>query len=158
MAILWLGFARPHRAVSQQEPALVPKTVLGTRSSAFGQRTSRKKTRRLQRLSLWRDPDSNRGHHDFQGRADMPGRDGKALQIGRSQVGRAARRYPWFPVVPGGLRTWRCRHVLFVGHRVFGARAPARGWDRLSLDPRRSILTCSGTLGGEHRVAVEQVL
>src|ERR1035441_2829863 len=84
MAILWLGFARPHRAVSQQEPTLVPKTVLGTRSSAFGQRTSRKKTRRLQRLSLWRDPDSNRAHHDFQGPADMPGRDGKALQIGRS--------------------------------------------------------------------------
>jgi hypothetical protein len=38
----------------------------------------------------------------------------KALQIGWSLVGRPAPRYPWFTVVPAGLRTWRRRHVLFA--------------------------------------------
>jgi hypothetical protein len=42
----------------------------------------------------WRDPDSNRGHHDFQGRANLAGKSTKVLQIGWSQIARAPRRYP----------------------------------------------------------------
>jgi hypothetical protein len=74
--------------------------------------------------SKWRDPDSNWGHHDFQGRRTEPGKGGKVLQIGGSRIGRAAPRYPWFPVVPGGLRTWRARHVLFALHCPLDDVAP----------------------------------
>src|SRR5664280_315720 len=62
----------------------------------------------------WRDPDSNRGHHDFQGRDGSLVGAGKVLQIGQPRVGRAARPYLRFPVVAAGLRTWRDPHVLFA--------------------------------------------
>jgi hypothetical protein len=45
-------------------------------------------------IETWRDPDSNWGHHDFQGRVTGAGKARKALQIGGSQIARSPRRYP----------------------------------------------------------------
>jgi hypothetical protein len=39
----------------------------------------------------WRDPDSNRGHHDFQGVAGQRFGPSKALQIADSEFGRSRR-------------------------------------------------------------------
>jgi hypothetical protein len=62
----------------------------------------------------WRDPESNRGHHDFQGRASGPENTRKVLQIAGWLVGSCAPGYPWLPLVAGGLRTWRAAEVLFA--------------------------------------------
>jgi hypothetical protein len=60
----------------------------------------------------WRDPDSNRGHHDFQPTRWVCSRVGKPLQI--SQVTRWAlpASSMWILGVPGGLWTWRGGDVL----------------------------------------------
>src|SRR5450759_415455 len=99
MAGCSVSFRAAGRPRSETVFDLVPNALLGTRSSAPGQRSLRKKGAQMQHLARWRDPDSNRGHHDFQGRVTGAGKARKGPQIGGSQIADALRRYPWIPLV-----------------------------------------------------------
>jgi hypothetical protein len=75
-------------------------------------------------FSEWRDPDSNRGHHDFQAARWVCAHVEKPLQI--SQLTRRAvpASSPRILGVPRGLWTWRGGDVLLSGHEPLrpGAR------------------------------------
>ena len=63
-------------------------------------------------LQGWRDPDSNRGHHDFQAARCTTSSTRKHLQIGILLPPRLHVRSSWIRGDPGGLWTWRPDHVL----------------------------------------------
>jgi len=102
-------------------------------------------------LQKWRDSESNRGHHDFQGRVIGAGKTRKVLHIDESRIPRPLRRYPWIPVVPHRLRTWRARHVLFACHVRTAARGTKRAW--LRVRHRLLLLLLSGPAGCPAQVA-----
>ena len=53
----------------------------------------------------WRGPESNRRHHDFQGRVGRPIRQVKTLQIGTLQSGHVEAGYRWILADIGGFGT-----------------------------------------------------
>jgi hypothetical protein len=139
------GLSRRSRSCDHKSPrrVLLSSTATGTRKlrtatpCAVLNASSLAPTVRakgaLSRQKEWRDSESNRGHHDFQGRVTGPGNAQKVLQISGPVSGRAVPRYPWFTVVARGLRTWRAARALFGSftswpraHCCMGPRASAR--------------------------------
>jgi len=87
--------ARPGRLPSRLESVSEPSTTLKKKDVKRTWRAKRPFHRRIRlprpphqnlptctHLSKWRDPESNRGHHDFQGRPAWPGSCGKACKSG----------------------------------------------------------------------------
>jgi hypothetical protein len=63
------------------------------------------------RLARWRGPESNRGHHYFQGRRGRGAKWEKALQTATFDDGLRSRRSPRIPVVPAGFGPKRSDEV-----------------------------------------------
>jgi hypothetical protein len=78
---------------------------VGHKTALFGasqRATGTRQNKRMCRLNAkWRDPDSNWGHHDFQGRENEAGKAARVLQIGGSQLSALylnTRSLGWLPL------------------------------------------------------------